>query len=369
MNLVLLTIVDIAISYIIICPTFRQKIEGDDRMIKVDDKGYVIAKDKNPVAYKEWKRLDDQQDVNMFSYGYLFNPFSIYVSLKLSMNSLHYFIPLMAIVTTTNKKFGMGAILFGLSLYEDPHNLLLWAPILLCFVDFTKQSFDKWQFQKYFLVTINTVAILLYLSYLACGNDWAFFEKSILGNIFMTYYEPNVGFSWTLYTAVFNRYRDFYFAGLFLMLISMIFPIYIVFKKYVRRVDCQIEGKQAFFSGICFGVIYLFAPSTTLYDLTTVFIMILTQYEVLRHIKYILVGFGGMGFTILMSGHMTDLWIHGLTGNASFSFFHLLVFGVFYAIVFNEIFTTLNIQTKKLKTQSVVSDVVNRLIDAVDSKK
>jgi len=282
----------------------------------------------------------------------LYSPFTIYGELKLSLNALHYFFPLLAVYCAAKRKYAIAALLFGLALYDDLRNISLLSAILLSLHDYKTDLLDKRRLVQFLVISVNTLVILYYVSYLLCNSNWMFLEKSVWRSIFLTYFDPNFGFSWALYTGVFNKYRDFYYASLFFAQISMIYPLYTVLKKYFRSLNETDLGKHSFICGISFAIMYLLGPANTVYDLTVIFLLTYSQYEVIRLIKWVLIWNGGLIFVLILGMHMTDLWYHSLTANASFVFFENFAFGAFYAIIFNEIFTTLNLQTKKNKEKA-----------------
>ena len=129
--------------------------------------------------------------------------------------------------------------------------------------------------------------------------------------------------------------------------VALIYPLFVVFTKYLTGTKQNFLGKQAFFSGICLAITYLLAPANTIFDLIVIFSLIATQYEILRYIKYIFIWVMGLIFVWILGSHMTSLWYNSLTANASFVFFENFVFGAFYAIILNELFVTLNNLTNK----------------------
>ena len=74
---------------------------------------------------------------------------------------------------TSKNRFAIGSVLFGIAIYDDLRNVILFSAFLLCFYDMkSKKIIHQKKLIQSVVIILNTLFILAYLSSIIFKGSW-----------------------------------------------------------------------------------------------------------------------------------------------------------------------------------------------------
>ncbi|KRX04091.1 hypothetical protein PPERSA_08306 [Pseudocohnilembus persalinus] len=227
------------------------------------------------------------------------------------------------------------AILYGLSIYLNPVFIMLSPAILI------SKNYKKGRSTTYLIlfsiIVLTTIGVAMQVSYSLCGS-WKFVKESYFKAYHVNLYEPTIGLMWALFSGMFTRYQLFYHSIFAALPLTLIYPIYKIFSKGIRKNNWQVEynGLVGLVCSTGLFVGFLYFSFITIFEVSLFITMFFTAYYYAFKVQLLLIFGYTASFIAGLTICLTSLWLYGLTGNPNFCFFQTLVCYLFMIATLTE---------------------------------
>lgn len=171
-------------------------------------------------------------------------------------------------------------------------------------------------------ITSFTVAVLLTLSYTACGNNWAFLDATYGSLVRFDKLFSNLGLWWYFFAEMFDAYVPFFKAVFNIVVVSFIAPLTVRF----YRQPCY-----AFV--LCVGWITLTKPYPTLGDAGFLLGFLPLFHPLFGYLRYSALSCLLFLHAVVLSPIFYHLWVDLGSGNSNFFYAITLVYALAIASI------------------------------------
>lgn len=414
--LTLITLVDVVIAllisriaraYFAAVPEHLLKAEEDMRQDKGLPEGSGGEEPSGTEASQSRSNsvaLFVRQRPALIGLSYLLNPFGVGCCVALSLQNLQL-LPLVAAVYFAGLKASghLSAAAMAMALYLCPltPGLLLLPAAYLAYAttdqgaavlvggktapapkedtsspDLTTTTWKSWPpvrlpifdpgfaiyLAKYLAAVGLMFASLSYVSFVAMGRCWRYWEASYTEVLLARELTPNLGLFWYVFIEMFDRFRDLFVFIFHAQSIFYIVPLHLALGRHGPR------GPWAG-CGAAIGMVTLFKPYPTACDVAVMISMMLVQMDMVEDCQRQFIFFlSGTVFGLCMYPMMTAMWITRNAGNANFLYNMHLVFHIFCALLLADwIKAGIKLRRRMNMRSFVAARILGPILDAVEA--